>query len=142
MCRERSHGRLRRWQQRRWPRSKKTILTQHSGRCPEDGDKKGFFNSLSEHYNFRYTLRTASLELAAYRQSRACGFCGKNFRLRDVRRLRKKIFGFGKKSFGDLSVKVSVAPIFIGECVKDAVLSRPQFNCVPTDCGGFPFRPG
>src|SRR5579863_59712 len=58
-------------------------------------------------------------------------FDGKNVRLGDLRRLRQQLSRLGKQSPGDLAIQVSIAPIFVGEGIEDAVLAGPQFDGIP-----------
>jgi hypothetical protein len=56
---------------------------------------------------------------------------GKDFDFFDLRRIGKKLTGFGHQRLGDRAVEMGVAAGFIGEGVEDAEPVRPQLDCVP-----------
>src|ERR1700688_3027656 len=87
-----------------------------------------FFSSLSEGWRVpKYSRYPAPQECP----SRARGFHCENFRLDNIRRFGKKIFGFGKQRFGNFSVQVGIAAVLVGESIEDSVFSRSHLNCVP-----------
>ena len=67
-------------------------------------------------------------------------FRGQNFRLFDYGRFREKILSLCEQGFGNLTRKVGIAPLCIGECIENAELRRTHFERVPAGRSGFRLR--
>src|ERR1700688_2083579 len=61
------------------------------------------------------------------------GLHGKNLGLGNLWRLDEEIFRLRKEGFGDFSIQMGVAAVFVGKRIKDAVLAWSQLDGVPAN---------
>src|SRR5579864_7872629 len=61
------------------------------------------------------------------------GLHGKNLRLGNVWRLGEQIFRLRKEGFGDFSIQMGVAAVFVGKRIENSILAWPHLDGVPAN---------
>jgi hypothetical protein len=61
------------------------------------------------------------------------GLHGKNLGLGNLWRLGEQIFRLREEGFGDFSIQMGVATMFVGKRIKNAILARSQLDGVPAN---------